>query len=192
MGAVWATRLRWRLKGASMWPAFAVFTVIDAILLNELPVSGDGPGGFLPGFLIAGFLNLFLVAVPAPLLGRALRRRRADIPRQIATDYAGTALLALLAAGLLIGGLIHRPEVLAERADNAAQAQAVVEYVQDRAPEYGPNLMLADSLRLAEDLYRTCVPGEDPRRPLCLIVETDRRPPLVRRDGDLIPNSAYR
>ena len=58
---------------------------------------GSGPHGVLPGVLIAGFANLAVVALLAPAAGRLLRRRRADLPRAIAADYAGTALLALLA-----------------------------------------------------------------------------------------------
>src|SRR4028118_1000785 len=67
---MWATRLRWRLRGASQWPAFVLFTTLEAILLNELPLSGDGPGGLFAGVLIAGFANLFVIAVLAPLAGR--------------------------------------------------------------------------------------------------------------------------
>ena len=32
----------------------------------------------------------------------------------------------------------------------------------------------ADSLRVDEDLYRTCVPHPDPTRALCLIVDTSQ------------------
>jgi len=175
-----------------MWPAFALFTVLDAVLLLELPVWGDGPDGLVPAVILAGFFNLFVVAIPAPLLGRLARRRRPDLPRPIAADFAGTALLACLFAGLLAAGLAHRPAVLAERADVAAQMTAVVRYVEAQAPEYEDGLPAADSIRLAEDLYRTCVPGEDPRRPLCLVVTTDQHPAGVTRDHDLVPNVAYR
>ena len=43
-GVSW-TRLRWRLSGATMWPAFALALVVDALLLHLLPIAGDtGPG----------------------------------------------------------------------------------------------------------------------------------------------------
>ena len=38
---VWWTRLRWRLRGATMWPAFLVAVVVDAVLLRTLPIAGD-------------------------------------------------------------------------------------------------------------------------------------------------------
>src|SRR4051812_11035160 len=99
------TRLRWRMRGAWQWPAFIALTVAEAVLLDVLPVWGDGVGGFVPGLLLAGSLNLVVVALVAPLVGMALRRRRRDLPRTIASDYAGTVLLGLLFAGLVAGGL---------------------------------------------------------------------------------------
>src|SRR5215217_2248050 len=38
---VWWTRLRWRLRGATMWPAFVPLVALDALLLHELPIAGD-------------------------------------------------------------------------------------------------------------------------------------------------------
>ena len=68
-----------------------------------LPIAGDGPGGVLPGVLLAGFANLILVAAVAPLAGRRLRRRRPDLPRVVADNYAGTALLLAFAAAVARG-----------------------------------------------------------------------------------------
>jgi hypothetical protein len=189
---MWATRLRWRLRGASQWPAFVVFTFLDGVLLNALPIAGDGPGGIVPGVLLAGFGNLFLLAVVAPVAGRAIRRRRADLPTPVAADFAATALVAAGGMALLAGGLVHRPAVVAERADRVAQFSAVGDYVRSQAPGFREGLAIADSIRLSDDLYRTCVPGPDPRRPLCLFVETDQHPPGVTRDPDLTSNAAYR
>src|SRR5205823_4460406 len=104
------TRLRWRLRGAWMWPAYAALTIVDAALLHELPIATDGIA-VVPAVLLAGFLNLLVVAVAAPLSGRLVRRRRPDLPRAVAADYAGAALLAPVAGGLLVGGLLHRPAV---------------------------------------------------------------------------------
>ena len=47
----------------------------------------------LPGVLLAGFANLILIAAVAPLAGHRLRNRRPDLPRVVAQNYAGTALL---------------------------------------------------------------------------------------------------
>ena len=38
---VWWTRLRWRLRGATMWPAFLLALVADTVLLRALPIAGD-------------------------------------------------------------------------------------------------------------------------------------------------------
>jgi hypothetical protein len=189
---LWPRRLRWRLRGAWQWPAFAVLTALDGVLLAELPFTGDGVDLFA-GVLIAGFLNLVAVAVAAPLAGRALRRRRSDLPRAIASDYAGTALLVGVFALLLVGGLLHRPALAEERGDERAVAAAVHRYVVTRAPaEYRAGLGSIDAIRLVSDQYRACVPGNDPRRWLCLIVSTDQRPAGVTLDPDQAPNAAYR
>src|SRR5215218_586925 len=116
---VWIRRLRWRMRGAWQWPAFGLLTVVDAVLLTELPFYEEGPGSLVAGLLVAGFANLFAVAVIGPLLGLRLRRRRPDLPRLIAADYASTAVLALICAGFLAGGLLHRPAVAADREELA-------------------------------------------------------------------------
>jgi hypothetical protein len=189
---VWPRRLRWRLAGAWMWPAFTVLTVADGVVLALLPFYGDGPGGFVPALLLAGFLNLLAVAVFAPLAGRALRRRRPDLPRLVAADYAGAWLLGLIAMLLVTGGLIHRPSVAAADDAERAVGAAVHDYVLTQAREYRAGLGTIDAMRLEPDYYRACVPGADPRRWLCLFVSTDQRPPGITRDPDQAPNSVYR
>ena len=189
---VWRRRLRWRLAGAWMWPAFAVLTVVDGVVLALLPFYGDGPGGLVPALLLAGFLNLLAVAVLAPLGGRALRRRRPDLPRLVAADYAGAWMLTSIAALLLAGGLVHRPSVAAEGDAEQAVAEAVHNYVVAQAREYRGGLAAIDAMRLEPDYYRACVPGDDPRRWLCLFVGTDQDPAGVTRDPDQAPNAVYR
>ncbi len=189
---VWPRRLRWRLAGAWMWPSFAVLTVADGVVLALLPFYGEGPGGLVPALLLAGFLNLLVVAVLAPLAGRALRRRRPDLPRLVASDYAGAWLLGLIAVALVTGGLIHRPAVAAADDDERAVAAAVHDYVLAQEREYRPGLGAVDALRLEPDYYRACVPGDDPRRWLCLFVSTDQRPAGITRDPDQAPNAVYR
>jgi hypothetical protein len=189
---VWVRRLRWRMRGAWQWPAFAVLTVIDALLLTRLPFYDEGPGSLVGGLLVATFFNLLAVAVVGPLLGVRLRRRRPDLPKVIAADYASTAVLLVICAALLAGGVLHRPAVNAERADVAAVAASTREYVDSQAPEYRDGLVRIDAMRVEEDLYRSCVPGPDPRRWLCLFVSTDQHPPGVSADADQAPNAAYR
>ena len=188
--ALWRNRLRWRLRGAMLWPAFAVALVVDAVLLHVLPIAGEGRPGPVASLLLAAFFNLVAVAVAAPIAGRALRRRRPEMPRVVADDQAGTALLVLVAAVLVVLGLVHRPALRDEDRDRVAQAEAVRAYVAHRAPaEYRVNIDRADTWRQGPDLWRTCVPGPDPHRALCLFVTTDQSPPGITVDRDQRPNS---
>jgi hypothetical protein len=180
------------MRGAWQWPAFGLLTVADAIVLNALPVWGDGPGGLVPGLLLAGALNLMVVALAAPLAGLLLRRRRRDLPRAIASDYAGAVLLGLLFAGLVAGGLSHRPALARDRHDRAVVGLEVARFVTDHRPEYRAGMAQMDTMRLEAGMYRSCVPGPDPIRPLCVIVRTDRTPPTVTEDLDRASNAVYR
>jgi hypothetical protein len=188
----WPTRLRWRMRGAWQWPAFLVLTPVEGVLLSALPPYEGAPPGVIGGTLLAGFANLFIIAVLAPLAGRALRRRRPDLPRVVAADDAGAALLCALAAVVLVAGLVHRPEAAARERALALAYDATRQYVVSEAPEYRAGLAGVDLLRLAEDAYRICVPGRGPDRRLCLYVDTDQHPAGVRRDPSTEPNSALR
>ena len=185
---LWLTRLRWRLRGAWLWPAFFALTAIDGTLIALLPPYDEAPRELVGGVLLAGFANLAAIAVLGPLGGHLLRRRRPDLPRVVATDYAGTALVLAIAALLLVAGLIHRPAVSAERGDQAAMLTAVRGFLTSQAPEWRPGLARLDAVRLAPDVYRACVPGDEPRRSLCLIVDTDQHPAGVTRDDSMEPN----
>lgn len=188
-GMHWS-RIRWRLRGALMWPAFALFTVVDTLLLALLPFSGDG-AGVAGSLLLAGFANLLMVGVVGPLAGRVLTRRaRGGRPVEVADDGAGTVALAALCLALTAGGVAHRPEV--QRADRrfAAQGVAVAAFVRAQAPrDVRERLRDADTDRLSDDLFRTCVPSAEAGRHWCVFVRTDRSPPSVRVDSDNRPNS---
>ena len=188
---LWATRLRWRLRGAKLWPTFVVVVVLEAVLLQLLPVSGDNGPGLFAALLLAGVPNLILVAVAAPLAGRWLRSRRPAMPKMVATDHAGTALLVAGAAVVLGLGLAHRPAVRAAQDDLAAQAAQARRYFVNQAPrEYQENLDHLSTWKQGPNLYRTCVSGPDPDRALCVFVNTDQSPPGVTRDHDQRPNAA--
>jgi hypothetical protein len=185
------TRLRWRRRGAWLWPTFIGLVAGEAVLLHELPIAGNGTGLF-PALLLAAFFNVVVLAIASPLGGRLLRRVRPDLPKVVADDRAGTAALVVLAAALLAGGLIHRPAVIDARHAFRAQSAAVRHYVAARASVvYRRNIDRADTWRISNDLYRTCVPGNDPARSLCLFVRTDQSPPGISLDPNRAPNSRY-
>ena len=179
------------MRGATLWPAFAVAVVADGVLLDELPISGDGGPGLFAGVILAGFVNLFVVAVIAPFAGRWLSGRRPGLPRVVAGDQAGTALLALVTVVLLGLGLAHRPAVRAAHDDLTAQAAWARRFVIAHAPrEYAINVDRMDTVKQSPNLYRTCVDGSQPRRAFCVFVRTDASPPSVTRDPDQRPNAA--
>ncbi len=175
-----------------MWPAFFVAIVVDATLLALLPIAGDGGPGPVAAVLLAGFFNLVLVAAAAPLAGRWLRRRHPTLPKVIATDRAGTVLLATLAVVLATIGGIHRPAVRERQGDLLAQAASVRRFVLTQAPPaYRGNVDRMETAKQGADLYRTCVPGSDRARSFCVFVTTDQHPPGVTRDPDQTPNAVY-
>jgi hypothetical protein len=190
---LWLPRLRWRIRGAWQWPAFALLTPLDAVLLTELPFYARGPGSLVGGLLLATFANLLAVAVVAPLAGLRLRRARPDLPRLVAADYAGAAALCAVTLGFLAGGLLHRPAVAAEEAEVSAVVALTHQYVETRgAAEYRAGASGIDVMRIEDDLYRGCAAGPDPERALCVFVDTDHRPPHVTPDKEQTPNAAYR
>ena len=188
---VWHRRLRWRLRGAWMWPSFLVLTLVDGVLLVVLPPYEGGPPELFPAVILALFVNLLTVAVVAPLTGLWVRRVRPDLPRFVATDYAGAGLLAGFCAVLVVAGFAHRSAHAAEEARQQAVARAMHDYVISNAPQYHEGLDHIDALRLEPDRYRVCVPSPDGRRALCLLVRTGQSPPGIQVDTDQEPNGSF-
>jgi hypothetical protein len=187
---VWWTRLRWRLRGATMWPAFALALVLDPVILRLLPIAGDRAPDVFAAVLLAFFFNLVVVAAGAPLAGRLVRRRRPGLPKVVADDRAGTALIAGVAVALLAVGLAHRPAVRSEAREFDVQGATARAFVVDRAPvRFRANVDHMDTWKQGPHLYRTCAPGPTPRRSFCVFVATDHHPPVVVRDRDQSPNS---
>jgi hypothetical protein len=183
-------RMRWRLRGAWLWPAFVVVTVLEIGLLRWLPIAGEG-SGFVAGLLLAGCLNVIAVATLGTLGGIVLRRVRGDLPRVVADNYAGLGALGVVAAAFVAAGLVHRPELAADREAFAEQSRAVRLWVEANGDDFARvHVDSADSITVDTDLYRTCVPGPDPKRWLCLIVDTSHSPPRVRRDESRESNAS--
>jgi len=184
-------RLHWRLRGAWLWPTFVAATVLEGGLLHALPVQGESTG-WVGGTLAAGCLNLVCIVVAGTIGGRWLRRRRPDMPRVVAENYAGTAVLGIVAAGLVAAGLVHHTTIARHADAFAEQSLAVRRWVALNGDAYErAHVSRADSLRVDEDLYRTCVPRPDPKRALCLIVDTTQLPPTVKRDASSEPNTLF-
>ena len=189
----WPARLRWRLRGAWMWPAFVVLTLVDGVVLHLLPPVRTGVD-LVPGVLLATFGNLFLVGAMAPWLARRISQRTpSQAAREVLVDRIGTGLLVAGVAGVLAAGLAARPSVVLETESREENASAVRDYVLHSGDEeLVRNIETANTVRLGEGYYRTCVARDDRRRYVCLFVDTRREPARVVRDPSSEPNSAYK
>jgi hypothetical protein len=194
----WPARLRWRLRGATMWPAFIAFTLLDGLLLHLLPPIRTGVD-LIPGILVATFANLFLVGAVAPFLARRIGARRPGPPapeqaaHEVLVDRIGTAVLAAGVLGVLAAGLAARPVVVSETEETEQNARAVRAHVlRSGDPELVRNLETANTIRLAEGYFRTCIARDDRRHNYCLFVDTGDRPTQITRDPSAEPNSAYK
>jgi hypothetical protein len=173
MDGAWLTRMRWRRRGAWMWPAFIALTVLEAAIGHALPPSGETET--LPAALLAGLVfNLIAVVLLARPLGWLIRRVRPDLPSIVARDYAGTLVLGCVAAAFLAVGVIHHSTVVSHRdamRDAISRAQAFIGY---RAPaEFRANVEYESTVPIEPgNMYRTCVPSVDRRRMYCVIVRT--------------------
>jgi hypothetical protein len=174
MDGAWLHRMRWRRRGAWLWPAFIAVTIADAVIGHVLPPSGESQTLVGAG-LVAGVLNLIAVVLLSRPLGAAFRRMRGDLPTIVARDYAGTSVITVVAAALLVAGVAHHPTLVAHRStmeDAITRAQA---WIGDRAPaEFRRNLRFVDTFAIQPgSIYRTCVPSDRRNRTYCVIVKTD-------------------
>lgn len=169
----WLTRVRWRRRGAWLWPVFATLTVVDGLVGHLLPPSGDSMS--IAAAAVAGLVaNLIAVVLLARPLGALLRRVRRDLPGVVARNDAG-ALVVVAVSGVLLGaGIAHRSTLVADRhamADAIVRAQA---WIGDRAPvAFRRNVARVDTFAIQPgSIYRTCVPSADGRRNYCVVVNT--------------------
>jgi hypothetical protein len=192
MEPAWLVRLRWRRRGAWLWPVFIALTAADAVIGHLRPPSGDTETLTAAG-LLGCLLNLIAVLLLSRPLGAAIRRRRRDLPGIVARNYGGTVAVLAVAIALTAAGLIHRPTVLAhQRAmrDAISRAQA---WIGDRAPpEFRRNVEFVSTYTIEPgSIYRTCVPSPDRTREYCVIVKMSAPFPLgVSFDG-YEPNSVF-
>lgn len=186
--AAWRARLRWRLAGAWQWPTFCVLTLVDTVVLARLPFSG-GRSTLIGSLLAAGLLNMIVLAVLPKPGGWLLRRRRPDLPREVAADLAGAVGLAVLSATLIVGGVLHRPSLRAHDAALTTVTSTARSFAGHRAPHRYLPLRGQDTWQQGADVFRSCFEGPDPRRDFCVVVLLDEATPIVRIDPDQRPNA---
>ena len=196
----WTRRLRWRFRGAWQWPAFAALTLVDGFIIHELSPTGADVDLFL-GLIVASFGNLFLVGVLAPWLARRLveRRRQAEAvttsagtPDEVIRDRTGTAFLCAGAVALLVSGLALQPVIVSETEATEENARIVQEYVDVHGTEeLRRNLGTANTIRLGEGFFRTCIALDDRTRAFCLFVDVNEEPASVREDPNPVPNDEF-
>lgn len=199
----WTHRLRWRLRGASwLWPAFAVAVVVDAAILHLLPPIGsdhqiDAPTGLnlVGDAVVAGFTNLFLVAVIAPWLAKRLTERPVPEgypapPYELHFGRTAAILMAVAAAGLIVAGLGNRPLIVSETKATQTNAELVRNWVLNHGDaEMQRNLDTANTVRLSSNFFRTCIANDHRTRYWCFFVDTKADPAKLTRDPDTRPNS---
>jgi hypothetical protein len=173
MDGAWLARMRWRRRGAWLWPAFAALTVVDAVIGHLLPPAGETQTLYAAAVL-GLVLNLVAVLLLSRPLGGLLRRARPDLPRGVARNYAGTGVIALVTVALFGAGAAHRSSIVNERRsmdDAIVRAQA---YIGDRAPaEFRRNLQMTSTYAIEPgQIYRVCVPSLDRQRTYCVVVKT--------------------
>ncbi len=178
-------RVRWRRRGAWLWPSFALLTVLDALIEHALPPSGDSQA-LGAGLLSALVLNLLVVLLLSWPVGRLVRRVRPGTPDMVTRDYGGRVAILAVSVALLSLGLANRSTIDAHRRamnDAIVRAQA---YIGSRAPSaFRRNLQTVDVYPIEPgSVYRICVPAHRGSRTFCVVVRT--RMPLersVRFDG---------
>jgi hypothetical protein len=192
----WPARIRWRLRGAWMWPSFIAATLVDGLLLNKLPPIREGYD-LIAGILIATFVNLALIGAVAPWLARRIWKRRPAAepgapPRaqlEVLSDRIGTALLVASVLGLLAAGLAARPVVVAETEEKERAAEELYRYVAGHgSKELRRNVEASDMQRLAAGYFRACVPHDDRESWTCFFLDARGEDTELTRDPSGLPN----
>jgi len=181
------------------WPAFVVCTLVDGLIINALPPLFTRELDVLGAVLIATFGNLFLLGAVAPFLTKRLVRRSAlaahpaappQADREVLQDRVATLAMAAGMAACLVSGLANRPLIVSETRATEEVGRELEAYVnRSGSTELRRNLETANTLRLGDGYFRTCVARDDRRRYTCLFVDTNKDPVQVRRDPSNASNS---
>ena len=165
-------RLRWRLRGAWLWPSFVVLTLADAVIVHALPLTGDS-ASLVGSWLLSVVVSLLAIIALASPIGFAVRRLRPDMPRLVARNYAGAVITLTVSIVLLTAGLAHRDVIKADFAalqDASARAEA---YIGAHAPaEFQRNLLHLDTYEVQPpEVYRSCAANPTGTRFYCVVVK---------------------
>lgn len=171
MDAAPLIRMRWRLRGAWMWPSFVVLSLADATIIHSLPLSGDSES-WVSGWLLGSVLSLICIVLFASLFGRLVRRLRPDMPKMVARNYAGALIALAVTLALLAGGLTHMRVISSDSAfklDATARAES---YIGTHAPaEFQHNLRSLSVYQMQGTvIYRVCASDLTTTRDYCVIV----------------------
>jgi hypothetical protein len=171
-------RLRWRLRGAWLWPLFVVLALADGVIHYKLPITGDEAGSLPGGVLLGVVVNLIAIVVLAGPLGDVVRWFRPDMPKVVARNYAGALTTIAVTAVLLGAGLVHRHVVngdLYALRDATARAEA---YIGAHAqPQFQKDLNRLSTYEVQPpEIYRTCATSDSTTLPkyYCVVVNRDR------------------
>lgn len=186
------------LANRSVAAITVAFSAVGALVLRGNPF-GEGtipwPGAVLVS--LAGNLVLAYVLTPwaAPYLASSggPQGARAAAPRAVAIAER------LLAAGLMLMGLItllavdfaSRDLIVSPTQRTERNAKLVRDTVRKHAPdEFQLLLTAADTWKLSENAYRSCVPSSrDKRKHWCVLVQGDESSLRVTRYGPGISNA---
>ena len=192
----WPTRMRWRLRGAWMWPSFVAITLLDGVLLHKVPPVREGID-LIPAILLATFGNLVLIGAVGPWLARRTWKRRpaadpgapAKAQLEVLTDRIGTGLLVASIFGILAAGLAARPTIVVETKERERAAKELEDYVAAHGgDELRRNLEASDTARLADGYYRSCIPHDDRDRWTCFFLDARGEATTLVRDPSQLPN----
>lgn len=169
-----------------------IFSVPAALLLRANPF-GTGTIPWSGAILVAVAGNLVLAYVvtswTAPYLASSGGREgalKAD-PRAVAIAERGmaTALMVVALAALFAVDFASRDLIITSTDRAERNAELVRDTVHAKAPrEFQPLLTAADTWKLSEHAYRTCIPSaEDETKWWCVLVQDDTRNLKVTRFG---------
>ena len=159
--------------------------------LHLLPPVGTGVD-LIPAILIAVFGNLGAGGGrwAAWLARRLWARRPAAEPGappmaqlEVLTDRVGTGLLVASLVGVLAAGLAAWPLVVAETDARERAANAILRLVDNSGnAELIRNKETAQTVRLGDGYFRTCIAHDDRRKFWCYFIDANKRPVEAVRD----------